>query len=233
MNAIERFLPWLDRIGRREWRDELTEKILDIGDVLQTYGDQLPSQMKAKKSKLPDWLQEIINSINIHLIQDQRLIQRFGVPSTRSRKNRIIDTIEKYADELSAEIEQKSIGSSEISQKLDSSFPSRLLKKDLEFKTLGIEELQRKLNNLKEKREQLSGHSLIASDHYSQFASLDEIKDEDRKVLTLYVNDAEDKLKIYDDLLQRIDLFTSILNEKRLAFKEGFNRQRKGVLLRN
>ncbi len=48
---------------------------------------------------------------------------------------------------------------------------------------------------------------------------LDEIKEEDTKVLTLYVNDAKEKLAVYEEMLQRIDLFTEILNKKRLAFK--------------
>ena len=219
LSNIERFFPWLDRVGAREWEDELTGRVLDITDVIQMYGDKLPDSFKGITSTLPDWLETIVGSINIHLIQDQRLILRSGLSKARTRKARIIDTIEKYADELSAEIESKSVGWSEISQKLDSSFPSRLLKKAQSFNTLSIEKLKIKLNDLKETREKLSGHKLIASERYTQFLDLDEIKEEDKKVLTLYVNDAEEKLKVYDDLFQRIDLFTSILNKKRLAFK--------------
>lgn len=218
-SEIDRIFPWLDRIGPREWHDESTDRILDLDDVLQLYSSDMPFLISSHKALLPEWLSEITSAINIHLIQDQRLILRSGLHKTRHRKARIIDTIEKYADELAGEIKKKSVGSSEISQKLDSSFPSRLLKKDETFKTLSIGELKDRLSELKDIREKLSGHSLIASADYSQFVDLDEIKEEDTKVLTLYVNDAKEKLDIYSDISQRIDLFTEILNEKRLAFK--------------
>ena len=219
MVEIDRFAPWLDRVGAREWLDETTGRTLDIEDVIQLYGDDLPFPIPAIKKLMPDWLSEITKSVNIHLIQDQRLILRSGFYKIRQRKARVIDTIEKYADELAVEIKRKSIDSSEISQKLDSSFPSRLLQKIETFRTLSIDELKKKLSVLKDIRERLSGHSLIASADYSQFADLDEIKEEDTKVLTLYVNDAKEKLAVYEEMLQRIDLFTEILNKKRLAFK--------------
>ena len=172
------------------------------------------------KKALPAWLLEIIESVNIHFIQDQRLILRSGLHRTHSRKAKVIDTIKECADELANEIKNKSVGSSEVSQKLDSSFLSRLLEDEKTFETLEVSELKKKLSELKSNREKLSNHSIIASTHDSPFVNLDEIKDKDTKVLTLYVHDAKEKLDVYSDILQRIDLFTEILNEKRLAFKK-------------
>lgn len=220
MVEIDRFIPWLDRVGPREWHDETTGRILDLDDVLQLYSEELPFHVSSHKRQLPKWLSAITEAVNIHLIQDQRLILRSGFHRTRHRKARVIDTIEKYADELAVEIKRKSVGSSEISQKLDSSFPSRLLQKSKTFRTLSVSELKVRLSELKDVREKLSAHSLIASADYSQFVDLDEIKEEDTRVLTLYVNDAKEKLDIYTDISQRIDLFTEILNEKRLSFKK-------------
>jgi predicted ATP-binding protein involved in virulence len=217
----EHYLPWLDRVGPREWHDDSTGRVLYINDVIELYGDEMPyHRISSRKNILPKWLVEITKSLNIHLIQDQRLILRTGLQRAKHRRTRVIDTIEKYAAELAAEIKLKSAGSSEISQRLDSSFPSRLLKKEIRFSPLSIQDLKKRLSELKIKREKLSGHNIIASDHVSQFVAHDEIKDEDTKVLTLYVNDAKKKLQVYDDILQRIDLFTEILNEKRLAFKK-------------
>lgn len=220
LGEIDRFVPWLDRVGAREWADETTGRILDLDDVLQLYSDEIPFHISVHQKSLPEWLSELTEAVNIHLIQDQRLILRSGFHRTRHRKARVIDTIEKYADELAVEIKRKSVGSSEISQKLDSSFPSRLLQKSKSFETLSISELKKRLSELKDIREKLSAHSLIASADYSQFVDLDEIKEDDTKVLTLYVNDAKEKLAIYSDISQRIDLFTEILNEKRLSFKK-------------
>ncbi len=213
---IDQLFPWLHKVKVNIWYDSNTRNILDYDDVLRMYSDNLLPYKKI----LPAWLLEIIESVNIHLIQDQRLILRSGLHRTYSENEKILDTIKECADELANKIKNKSVESSEVSQKLDSSFLSRLLEDEKTFETLEVSELKNKLSELKSNREKLSNHSIIASTHDSPFVNLDKIKDKDTKVLTLYAHDAKEKLDVYSDILQRIDLFTEILNEKRLAFNK-------------
>lgn len=224
LSSIDDYIPWLVRVDREEWHDEREGDIIDLDEVFDRYEDDLPSSFGTNKTGYPEWLNEIIDSINVHLILDQRLIQRSGLHNVKMYRShhkrvRIIDTVEKYAEELSKLIKKRSVTSSEVTQKLDSSFPTRLLDKQ-GVSALSIDDLKGRLLDLKTKRSNLSKYGLIASDQHSDVIVLDEIKQEDTKVLTLYVGDTEKKLSVYDDLLQRIQLFSEILNEKRLSFKK-------------
>ena len=43
--------------------------------------------------------------------------------------------------------------------------------------------------------------------------------DENAKVLLVYLNDSEKKSSVFDDLLERLELFTNILNNRRFTYK--------------
>ena len=43
--------------------------------------------------------------------------------------------------------------------------------------------------------------------------------DPNAKVLLVYLSDTEQKISIFDELIQHLELFTSILNERRFTFK--------------
>lgn len=220
-NAIESFLPFLDRIGQDEWIDERTDVVLDYQEIIETYREHFPSEFK--EEFVPKWFIEFSNSLNAHFIQDQRLILRKGgvVRTAMGRPKKFDDTIEKYADELSGLIREYGFRSARVSQELDSTFPERLLKKDHDFVSLTVEELKEALQNLQKKRKDLSTFNLLSSDR--PFPSLDvlnEIRKEDTKVLTLYVNDTKQKLSAYDLIFVKIELFSRILNNKRLSFKK-------------
>jgi predicted ATP-binding protein involved in virulence len=43
--------------------------------------------------------------------------------------------------------------------------------------------------------------------------------EDDAKALLVYLNDLEQKSAVFDDLLEKLELFTSILNERRFTFK--------------
>jgi predicted ATP-binding protein involved in virulence len=177
--------------------------------------------LKEKKDKhnhkYPEWLINFSKSIKTYLIQDQRLILRdhrlFSIEYT--------DTIEKYANDLANYIRNTVVESSQISQKLDSSFPVRLIKENSNFNQLSLNDLKENLRWLQEKREKLASYNLLASeDNTKELNELNEIQETDIKVLTLYVKDTKEKLAVYDELLKRVELFADILNNKRLSFKK-------------
>lgn len=220
---VEMFMPFLDRVDIDKWHDRRSGEIVSLNDMISKYSELMPPKMrKDLAGSYPDWLKEFSNSFSTYFIQDQRLILREKTePITyRARKVEYTDTIEKYASDLAAVIRNTVVESSKISQRLDSSFPVRLLKKD-DFKILSVGELKTDLQDLQEKREKLSGYNLLASEDYvAGFKELDDIQETDTKVLTLYVLDTREKLSIYDEILKRIELFSDILNTKRLSFKK-------------
>lgn len=218
LNSIEKNIPFLTRIGPREWVDERYDEVLDYDDVVDNFKDALPGEFSSKE--YPQWFIKFTDSLNAHFIQDQRLIQRQH-SSVRGRKISFTDTIEKFADELSELIKRSGFMSSHVSQQLDTTFPERLIRKDKIFNSLPTEKLKDELKDLQKKRTDLSTFDLLSSaQHLPALDILDEIKDEDAKVLTLYVQDTKEKLSSYDDIYRKIELFSRILNNKRLSFKK-------------
>lgn len=220
IHDIDVRVPFLHRIGPRDWMDHRTDEVYSFDEVIDKFSEYLPDEYTTKD--YPTWFSEFTDSLNAHFIQDQRLIQRKIHSPHKMRREGFTDTIEKYADELSELIKQSGLRSSHVSQQLDTSFPERLLRKDTSFVAMQPEELKKELQELQEKRTVLSAFDLLSTAqhlppiHYL----LNEIKSEDTKVLTLYVQDTKEKLSSYDNIYKKIDLFSRILNNKRLSFKK-------------
>lgn len=218
LKEIEVRIPYFQRIDVDQWENLHTGEIHDLDSVIENFPQFFPEGLATQN--IPDWYKDICSGTNAHFIQDQRLILRRSEPNRR-RSQHFINTIEQYAEDLARKIKEAGFDSQRISQNLDTSFPERLLMKKSEFEALGIEKLKVELSNLQDKRERLAKYSLLSSErHLPQLNVLEEMKDEDTKVLTLYVKDTEQKLKAYEPILNKIELFFSILNTKRLSFKK-------------
>lgn len=218
LNEIDSRIPYLQRIDVDQWENIHSGEIYDLDFILENFPQHFPEGVSVQN--IPDWYKSLCENTNAHFIQDQRLILRRIEPSRR-RSQRFINTIEQYAEDLARKIKEAGFDSQRISQNLDTSFPERLLMKKSEFEALGVEKLKVELSNIQDKRERLAKYSLLSSErHLPQLNVLEEMKDEDTKVLTLYVKDTEQKLKAYEPILNKIELFFSILNTKRLSFKK-------------
>ncbi len=219
LHRIDSLLPFLTRVGEKEWVDDRSGELIDLDYIVENYSEMLPVPDEHRGGGFPDWLSSFANSLKAHFIQDQRLILR-RVEILHSKKRNFVDTIEKYAAELSDRIRESRDDSSRISQQLDTTFPVRLIKKDSDFIVLSADDLKVQLKHLQNKRAILAKYNLLSSEqHLPDVYVFDEITDADTKVLTLYVEDTKQKLEAYDQLLQKIEIFSSILNKKRLSFK--------------
>jgi predicted ATP-binding protein involved in virulence len=114
------------------------------------------------------------------------------------------------AERIRAVLEQYA----ERSQSLDQSFPSRLLN---EFQTdkhsvVSDEYLNKLLMDLDTKRFRLREAGLLEKEE--PLVTLpNQVKGDVKRVLGLYLNDVEDKLSTFDQILNRIELFREILRE--------------------
>ena len=218
-HVIEDFIPnFIHRIGSDEWLNELNNEILSLDEILNQFGEYIPKNISKRIDiKIPEKFLDFINNFNVYLIQEQRLVLRQPISEARYRREVVItDTIEKYSKELSNLIKQKIGEYAQITQSLDSSFPKRLFKH--ESKNITINELKDKLKNLEFKREKLSKYGFLKSEETS-FFDYDNIEENDTKVLSLYIKDNEEKLSVFDTLIDKIELFTNILNNRRFNFK--------------
>lgn len=226
VHTIENSVPFLRRIGPREWEDIRYDEVYNLDEVIENFSEHLTDEVL--NTIYPQYFLDFIEKLDVHFIQDQRLIQRKPTNSRYNNKG-YIDTIEKYADELSELIKSYGVKSALVSQNLDTSFPARLLKTDKNIENLSPEIITTELNNLQTKRKELSNFDLLSSDSYLPDLQVSsEIKPEDQKVLTLYINDTKQKLAPYEGIYKRIEIFDKILNTKRLSYKKVKFNSKKG-----
>ena len=146
---------------------------------------------------------------NVHLIEEQRLLTVIG---KQEEITEMLDTINLNAKKLSHLIANNIQESLKIAQELDSSFPKRLL--NGMPKKLTPNEFNQRFSLLHDKQAQLNKFDLAENEQ-----EIPEYDEENAKVLLIYLNDREKKLSAFDNLLMRLDLFTTILNERRFTHK--------------
>lgn len=212
-------LPFIHRLSPDQWLDIRTDEIHDFESIIENFPEHIRKNSLNMVRNIPDWYNEACNRVNAHFIQDQRLILKKVESLHRRSEQRFINTIESYAEDLVEKFKEASLDSQKISQKLDTSFPERLLAKTSDFEVMTVEQIKEELKKLQSKRERLIKYSLSPSESHLP-SIFEEIGSEDKKVLTLYIKDTESKLKAYEPILNKIELFFSILNTKRLSFKE-------------
>ena len=178
----------------------------------------MPEQLIRKYDiEMPEKFLSVVDSLEVYFIQEQRLVLRQPISDHKFRRNIVItDTIEKYSHELSLLIKQKIGEYAQTTQSLDSSFPKRLFQEKSSNKQTA--DLKNRLTTLQEKRLKTSKYGLLKLDE-DTFFQQEDIKESDTQVLSLYIADNEKKLSVFDSLVDRIELFTEILNERRFNFK--------------
>lgn len=212
-NELKNFFS-LRQIEEDLWINRRTNEKISLNNFLNLYKEQLPEHFISliKKKQSEEKNNPIIiflNSLNIYLIKEQRLLHKiFG---RDKEEDTFLNTIELYAEELKKLIEEKQLEAYQITQKLDSSFPKRLI----ETKTV-IDEatFKKRFAKLKNKQSKLQQFGITTVEQ-----EIPDYNTESAKVLSVYLNDSEEKLSVYDDLLTKIDLFVSIISQKDFAFK--------------
>lgn len=123
---IQRYLP-VRRIEPDKWLDNRTGQILTIEDLINEYEEHLPEEVSKNLLKIKSKRSnEILDSIQVHLIREQRLFKKVQNTERSYREEKeesiMIETIQTYSKELKhliAEFSQKSFFQT---QELDSSY---------------------------------------------------------------------------------------------------------------
>jgi predicted ATP-binding protein involved in virulence len=213
--TIDRYLP-VSRISLDKWYDRSKDQIVGFDELLETYADQLPAEKDKKILRIETQrANEILKSINVYLIREQRLFKKVSNPEKYHRSEReqtiMIATIKTYAKELKELILKKLQQSFISSQSLDNTYPKRLIS---EKRRVSKEQYDKKFEELKLKQDKLIRNGLYESKQEDLGYSED-----DAKALLVYLNDLEQKFSFFDELLEKLELFTSILNERRFTYK--------------
>lgn len=212
---ILKYLP-IRRVGTDRWIDLSEDRIITTDELLDEYGDMIPENTRKNIPKATSKkVQKILDSIKVHLIEEQRLfrkVQKYGKKYREDEDKTIMtETIQKYADELKQLLLLNSQQSINISQELDSSYPNRLIS---HTEKVSEKEYDIRFNELKETQKKLKRNGL-----YESRLEVLKYSEPDSKALSVYLHDLEKKIGVFDGLLEKLELFTNILNKRRFTYK--------------
>lgn len=122
-----------------------------------------------------------------------------------------------YSKELSNIIKQKLADFTILSQSLDKTFPARALK--LDCSDIETDELFKKLASIEIKRNQLMDNGLWEKEEENPQMMEKELDQSTKAIFAVYIEDMDEKIKIFEDLYNRINLLKNIINE-RFRFKK-------------
>lgn len=187
------------------------EYYLDI-DRFGSHSMLVHTYLKNSKS-----LDEYADLFNFFMVKTQRLIY---LPSEDESKNKNFSRymIERYAKDLSQKIATSLAESNEKTASHDKSFPERLIQN---INTLPLPSYVESETNIREKYKEtqdkitkiLNAGLLFREKNIS--LPDDGLNNENVKtVLSLYLQDLNEKLAVYDDLLNKIETFQDIVGNK-------------------
>ena len=145
----------------------------------------------------------------IKYIREQRLLEERVVDKNRSMDSRvkIVQVIREIPEKLLNNIKNVMNEHSNLSSKLDSSYPERLFNSESDLDKIEFEE---SLKEIVEYQNRLTKYEL--SEQQNSFnPRFDKTYS---KALKVYFSDSKDKFHVFKSLLEKLDAFESIVNDK-------------------
>ena len=212
LSYIDREIPGLVRISKDHWRYEPGQEYLNFDQVCERFGDIFPPLKHIYQQVYPDWLKQLRSKMDIRFIQSQRLVS--PAPLARGNQNSLIPSIARLSQNLSKIISSRLAEYGALSQKLDHTFPVRLLDQIQQQNDKPPENsLHEKFEQLADAQDRLVHVGLLSPQSKQELALPSQMDPSTRIVLTLYLGDVKQKLEILVPLANKLELFKSIINE--------------------
>ena len=219
LKRLERELP-VERVGESLWRDLRTSEDLGPLEIAERFGIDLDSEDR-RSPQLDELLNHLRPNVS-HLIGAQRLLsaprhfrphRRSWQPLRPGDEQPSEPTVVSYARDLTEKLEAALADNSRTSQRLDRSFPRRLFDQaDPDVHT--EEEIREMFEEQLEIRQRLAEISILDTSHELLTLPLDQLVEWQRKVLSIYLSDASEKLDTFDKLLRTIEPLRDIINKR-------------------
>lgn len=191
------------------------EKIFERGKVEIIYGSnesgfeglsltfEEPSteEKKIKIEQNLEWLKQSLGWQNVALIEAERL--------ANSNEN-----LAKYAEEMAGTLQRKLTEYARVSQPLEASFFARLTNGKSGEK-LTVREISDRLATIEKTRISLIGSGFLDESENGHF-KIEELPKEESSlnILSVCLEDAETKLNVFGDLIEKIENFRKIINDR-------------------
>ena len=195
------------------WIDIRNDELLTSAEVVSRYA---PPSFDWDVSDDYDlsWFADFLENANTHFIGADRLLQTDQQSYSRaSRAPSIKFTVVEYSKYFHIQLADTMALYGRRSQTLDQSFPQRLISATDQ---LSVDEIQERLTNLDNKTNLLTTMGILDNPqaHPFDMGRLENIDDTQARVMTLYVSDTGEKLKVLDDLASRTGLLLDNVNQK-------------------
>ena len=193
----------VDTYGRKEYQKK--DYILEY---IEEYIIRNEEEMDIKK------IEVILNKLalqlkQVYFVSEQRILKAHV--GNRNDLD-VIDTIKYLPNELKNIITNYQTKYSKIATELDSTYPKRLF---ITNEEMNETQFSTKMDELINKYEILNKYKLVTTTVITNV----EFKNEFSKALKIYFDDFEKKYKEYESLIDELNLFTDIINDK-LLFKK-------------
>jgi len=213
LSMIDDVIPHLDRSGPRTWYDTSSNEMLSLDEVFFRYHDELPFRTKGLHP-IKKETRNFLSQLKTYFIQTQRLLvlthdDSHG-PARRMFRTR--HTVEKYSYEMAEMLQDKLRQSGSVAASLDRTFPHRLLGSDSP-ESATEQNIREKYQHQSKNRSRLMKAGLIDEEEQVSLPESN-ISQNDLKVLWFYLSDIDEKLKVFDSLLNKVELFEDIINSR-------------------
>lgn len=210
----------LSRYGPTRWSlNDLSND--DAAAIRRHLARAFNEDMNEEITAYPGWADLYFGASYATLIETQRLIANArGNEDSTNYKQLAIDQVSRSVQVL---MDQALAANSRISQQLDRTFPERVLS-SAKKQTYSETDIRRKHTEQLAIRQRLAQYHLASEDESSVELPDRDLVTWEESFLGLYLEDSEQKLESFKELLDRLDLFTATLNRhfhrKRVFFRE-------------
>lgn len=221
--AIKR-LHWIEKIEDDLFVDHRMEEVFSSEDLIARYGNIVPIKNKSIFSKSAQ------QHIPVQFIEASRLLHIEKSSDLHRRKEPVQHTVKIYASDLQQRIKSAMADYGKKTQELEQTFPFRLLETSEHHTDEQLKEhIKEHIEALQNKRQQLREIGFLPTTDSASLdsGSIDNLEAHHAAVMSLYVKDSEEKLKVLECLSKKIKLLLNIINSKfqgkelRIDEKEG------------
>jgi energy-coupling factor transporter ATP-binding protein EcfA2 len=214
LRVVERDLP-VERVDRDMWLDHANEDYITLAELNRRYPGYVAPPSGAVSSVSDDFT-EFARGFPVHLIETQRLLT-FKPPRPGQRNPVRQSTVAKYAQDLTRRIREALAENSQSSQQLDRTFPRRVLEASVPD---GItdDDIRVRYEAQSQLRDRLSEIAVL--DTYASLPLPERnLEGWEQRVLWTYLEDTDQKLATFRQLLDRVGLLRRLINS-RFLFNE-------------
>lgn len=208
-------------------------------EALERYRHMLPARLREQAEvtrALPAAISKYWQSANVYLIETQRLLSSDQSPAEprRARAERPperMPTVMRFSQDVASRIQKALSELGQRSQELDRTFPSRLVKPATRGGTPDESDVRRRYNDQLKLRRRLTTISVLDAFGADLPLPREQLDPVVLRVMTEFLTDSEEKFKVVEPLLDRLELLTRVLNKKFQYKRVTVDRRRGFVVL--